>query len=243
MFSFLLSTCNRNTTFSKNTTVCVPYVKPVFQQVVIEQTRFLSTVFLCSELKLYNIYSGVNFCGKMFAVIFICGNLFLRIAEKNRKNQNPQRFRVTRYQVSALLNEKLKTLVKGSLNSGTLPVPFWCIFAQSVVIRKNIYTATYDGLLFFRKREVREGKKRTKSLVRWGSQGQNTSLDSATCFGFWEVFLDSGKCFGFWEVFLDSGKCFVLMSHGTFTTLLLSNHSPFKRFKLSGGDIQKMCYQ
>ena len=31
---------------------------------MIEQTRFLSTVFLCSEFKLENIYSGVNFCGK-----------------------------------------------------------------------------------------------------------------------------------------------------------------------------------
>ena len=49
---------------------------------VIEQPRFLSIVFLCGEFKLQNIYSGVNFCGKMFAVIFICENLFLRIAGK-----------------------------------------------------------------------------------------------------------------------------------------------------------------
>ena len=49
------------------------------------QTRFLSTLFLCSEFKLENIYSGVNFCGKMFAVIFICGNLFVRIAGKTAK--------------------------------------------------------------------------------------------------------------------------------------------------------------
>ena len=41
-----------------------------------EQTRFLSSAFLCSELKLENIHSGVNFWGKMFAVIF------LRIAGK-----------------------------------------------------------------------------------------------------------------------------------------------------------------
>ena len=34
------------------------------RQVVIEQTRFLSAVFLCSEFKLENIYSGVNFPGK-----------------------------------------------------------------------------------------------------------------------------------------------------------------------------------
>ena len=50
--------------------------KPVFccfWQVVIEQTRFLSTVFLCSEFKLENIYSGVNFCRKN-----VCGNFYLR---------------------------------------------------------------------------------------------------------------------------------------------------------------------
>ena len=43
------------------------------RQVVIEQTRFLSTVFLCSEFKLENIYSGVNFCGKN-----VCGNFYSR---------------------------------------------------------------------------------------------------------------------------------------------------------------------
>ena len=40
---------------------------------MIEQTRFLSTVFLCREFKLENIYSGVNFCGKN-----VCGNFYLR---------------------------------------------------------------------------------------------------------------------------------------------------------------------
>ena len=34
---------------------------------MIEQTRFLSPVFLCSEFKLENIYSVVTFCGKMSA--------------------------------------------------------------------------------------------------------------------------------------------------------------------------------
>ena len=52
---------------------------------MIERTRFRSTVFLCSEFKFENIYFGVNFCGKMSAVIFICGNLFLRIAGKTAK--------------------------------------------------------------------------------------------------------------------------------------------------------------
>ena len=53
---------------------------------MIEQTRFLSTVFLCSEFKLENIYSGVNFGGKN-----VCDNFHLRehiFANrwKNRKN-------------------------------------------------------------------------------------------------------------------------------------------------------------
>ena len=38
---------------------------------MIEQTRFLSFVFLCSEFKLQNIYSEVNFCGKN-----VCGNFY-----------------------------------------------------------------------------------------------------------------------------------------------------------------------
>ena len=40
---------------------------------VIEQTRFLNTVFLCSEVKLKYIYSGVDFSGKN-----VCGNFFWR---------------------------------------------------------------------------------------------------------------------------------------------------------------------
>ena len=47
---------------------------------MIEQTRFLSTVFLGSEFKSENIYSGENFCGKN-----VCANLFLRIARKTVK--------------------------------------------------------------------------------------------------------------------------------------------------------------
>ena len=54
---------------------------------MIEQTRFLSTVFLCHEFVLENIYSGLNFCGKN-----ICGNFYLRElifadGRKNRKNR------------------------------------------------------------------------------------------------------------------------------------------------------------
>ena len=40
---------------------------------MIEQTQFLSTVFLCSEFKLENTYSKVNFCGKN-----VRGNFYLR---------------------------------------------------------------------------------------------------------------------------------------------------------------------
>ena len=40
---------------------------------MIEQTRFLSTVFLCSEFKLEHIYAGVNFGGKN-----VCDNFCLR---------------------------------------------------------------------------------------------------------------------------------------------------------------------
>ena len=50
-----------------------------------EQTLFLNTVFLCSEFKLENIYSEKIFLRKMFAVIFICENLFLRMAGKTAK--------------------------------------------------------------------------------------------------------------------------------------------------------------
>ena len=64
---------------------------------MIEQTRFLSTVFLCSEFKLENIYSGGNFCRKN-----VCGNLylrevFLRIAGKIAKVRTCKKFRATRY--------------------------------------------------------------------------------------------------------------------------------------------------
>ena len=43
---------------------------------MIEQTLNLSNIFLYSEFNLGNIYSEVNFAGKMFAAIFICGNFF-----------------------------------------------------------------------------------------------------------------------------------------------------------------------
>ena len=74
----------------------LPCVKPVQQvtsllshstqqQAEIEQTRFLSTVFLCSEFKLENIYSELNFCTKNVWGIFLFGSLFLPIARKIAK--------------------------------------------------------------------------------------------------------------------------------------------------------------
>ena len=56
---------------------------------MIEQTRFLSTVFLCSEFKVEDIYSGVNFCG----------NLFLRIVEKIAKNGTHKKLGATRKEI------------------------------------------------------------------------------------------------------------------------------------------------
>ena len=62
---------------------------------MIEQIRFLGTVFLCSEFTL-----------RIFTLEYILrekgyGNLYLRELTfahrwKNRKNQNPQKFRATR---------------------------------------------------------------------------------------------------------------------------------------------------
>ena len=49
--SFLLSTCHRNTYFQTILSVR-QYFSQKKRPVVIEQTRFLGTVFLCSEFKL-----------------------------------------------------------------------------------------------------------------------------------------------------------------------------------------------
>ena len=75
IFSFLLSMCNRNIYFQtiEQYFVVHRFVPERKRQVVIEQTRFLSTVFLCSEFKLENTYSGVNSCVKN-----VCGNFYLR---------------------------------------------------------------------------------------------------------------------------------------------------------------------
>ena len=54
---------------------------------MIEQTQFLSTVFLCSEFKLENTYSKVNFCGKNVRGNFSLRELIFLDRWKNRKNR------------------------------------------------------------------------------------------------------------------------------------------------------------
>ena len=72
-------------------------MKPVFHCILlcfgtkgtccnIELTRFLSTVFLCSEFKLENIFSGVNFCGKNVRGNFYLRELIFADGWKNCKN-------------------------------------------------------------------------------------------------------------------------------------------------------------
>ena len=59
---------------------------------MIEQTRFLSTVFLCSEFKLENIYCGINFCGLNVSGNLYLRELFLRIAGKIAKIRTLKNF-------------------------------------------------------------------------------------------------------------------------------------------------------
>ena len=71
IFSFLLSTCRRNTYFQ---TINQYFVVSEWKRQLCDWTYTISyTVFSCSEFKLENSYSGVNFCGKN-----VCGNFYLR---------------------------------------------------------------------------------------------------------------------------------------------------------------------
>ena len=157
----------------------------------------------------------------MFAVIFICGNLFLQIAGKNRKNWNPQK--ISCHTVSSI-SSQLKTLVSGSLNSGTHPVPFWCIFAQSAVIRK-IYIRQLMMDCYFLERERYVKKKKCQSHSFGGVR--RTKHVPGFCDGFWIL----GSVFGFWDVFWPFWQVFCSYEPRYIqTTLLLSNH------------FKKMCY-
>ena len=94
IFSFLFSTCNRNAYFLfyglHQYFIVYRFVSEHKRQVVIQQTRFLSTIFLRSEYKLENIYSGVN----------LYGNFYLR---QFTQKLEPAKFRATRY-VSFCIN-------------------------------------------------------------------------------------------------------------------------------------------
>ena len=46
---------------------------------------YLWNFLLQTSIFVYNFYSGVNFCGKQFAVVLFCGNLSLRIAKETAK--------------------------------------------------------------------------------------------------------------------------------------------------------------
>ena len=105
IFSFLLSTCNRNTYFQTINQYFIVhrFVCEWNRQVVIEQTRFLSTVFLCSEFKLADIYSGVNFLGKNACANFFFfwrETKFLRIVEKIAKSQKLEPVKISCHTVS-----------------------------------------------------------------------------------------------------------------------------------------------
>ena len=69
---------------------------------MIEQTQFLSTVFLCSEFKLEDIYSGVDLLGKKFCAnfFFFVETNFLRIVEKIVKSQKLEPVKISCHTVS-----------------------------------------------------------------------------------------------------------------------------------------------
>ena len=58
-------------------------------QVVSEQTRFLGTVFLCGELKLENIFSGVNFSGNFYLRELVFADRWKYRKIRTRKNPVP----------------------------------------------------------------------------------------------------------------------------------------------------------
>ena len=59
----------------------------VWHEIFVGVYSSLVQFFLCSEFKLENIYSGVNFSGKN-----VCGKVFLRIAGKIAKIRTSKNF-------------------------------------------------------------------------------------------------------------------------------------------------------
>ena len=65
------------------------FVSEQKRQVLIEKTRFLGTVFLGGKFSKF-------LWGRMFAVTFVCGNLYLQITGKIAKIRARKKFRATR---------------------------------------------------------------------------------------------------------------------------------------------------
>ena len=75
---------------------------------MIEQTRFLSTVFSCSEFKFgYLLWS--KFLQEKCLRYFIYGNLFLRIAGKNAKIRTRKNFVPLGIRICYKLDKELST--------------------------------------------------------------------------------------------------------------------------------------
>ena len=80
IFSFLLGTCNINTYFQ-----IINQYFVVFGKLWLNRHDFLVLYFCVANLSWRIFTLEEIFAGKMFEVIFICGNLFLRIAGKITK--------------------------------------------------------------------------------------------------------------------------------------------------------------
>ena len=82
---------------------------------MIEQTRFLSTVFLCSsEFKVENVYPGVNFCGKSACSNFNLPELIFADRWKNRTVSS------TSTSTSTLFNKNIDYNRLGPASRGSL---------------------------------------------------------------------------------------------------------------------------
>ena len=58
---------------------------------------YLRHFLLQASVFVYNFYSGIIFAEKNFAVILLCGNLFLRIAKKTAKLRTRKKFSATQW--------------------------------------------------------------------------------------------------------------------------------------------------
>ena len=139
--------CNRNTYFQAiNRYFIVPEWK---RQVLIEQTWFLSTVFLCSKFKLKNILLWSKIFGKN-----VCGNFYLRevIFEDGWKNRKKlQKLEPTKVSCHMVCKQKLfkqsELLIKAlELNSSKSAIFFSQTYNFSLFLDKT--TEAYFQHLF-----------------------------------------------------------------------------------------------